>query len=124
MWQTDCAWWRNGQNRVLRGGNWFNDERNMRSAYRNHNTADNRNDNIGLRLAGALRIGTTIGWSMAGGSVNQLPGNFAIAVLYKRCFGDKQQGTGCVSRQRVDARIAESLLRCRLFPLAWFRRSR
>lgn len=51
--------------RVLRGGSWNNNGRNLRSAYRNHNSPDNRNHNIGLRLAGAL--------STAGGSTNQRP---------------------------------------------------
>jgi len=42
-----------GEDRVLRGGSWINNGRNVRSAYRNRNTPDNRNDNIGLRLAQA-----------------------------------------------------------------------
>jgi formylglycine-generating enzyme required for sulfatase activity len=40
-----------GSNRVLRGGNWNNNARNCRSANRNNNTPDNRNNNIGFRLA-------------------------------------------------------------------------
>lgn len=51
-----------GQNRVLRGGSWNNNGRNLRSANRNANEPDNRNHNIGFRLAGA---------SLAGGSINQ-----------------------------------------------------
>ncbi|EGV30882.1 Sulphatase-modifying factor protein [Thiorhodococcus drewsii AZ1] len=54
--------------RVLRGGSWNNNGRNLRSAYRNHNAPDNRNDNIGLRLAGALPT--------AEGSTNQRPVRF------------------------------------------------
>ena len=54
--------------RVLRGGSWINNGRNLRSAYRNHNAPDNRNDNIGLRLAGALPT--------AEGSTNQRPVRF------------------------------------------------
>ncbi len=54
---------RKGHRRVLRGGSWINDAQNLRSAQRNANTPDNRNHNIGLRLAGAL---------LAGGLVNQL----------------------------------------------------
>ncbi len=42
-----------GERRVLRGGSWNNNGRNVRSAQRNHNTPDNRNDNIGFRLARA-----------------------------------------------------------------------
>jgi len=36
---------------VVRGGNYFNNARNCRVSYRNHNAPDNRNDNIGFRLA-------------------------------------------------------------------------
>lgn len=42
--------WRNGDNRVLRGGNYWNNARNCRSEYRNNNDPTNRNDNIGFRL--------------------------------------------------------------------------
>ena len=37
--------------RVLRGGSWNNNSRNCRSANRNRNNADVRNNNIGFRLA-------------------------------------------------------------------------
>ena len=48
-------------NRVQRGGSWANNGRNVRSAYRNHNSPDNRNNNIGLRLSLAqYRIGITV----------------------------------------------------------------
>ena len=40
-----------GSNRVLRGGSWNNNGRNVRSANRNRNEPANRNDNIGFRLA-------------------------------------------------------------------------
>ena len=40
-----------GGDRVLRGGSWNNNGRNVRSAIRNHNQPDNRNNNIGFRLA-------------------------------------------------------------------------
>jgi len=36
---------------VLRGGSWNNNPRNRRSAYRNRNDTDNRNNNIGFRVA-------------------------------------------------------------------------
>jgi hypothetical protein len=39
-----------GSNRVNRGGSWNNNARNCRSANRNNNSPDNRNDNLGLRL--------------------------------------------------------------------------
>jgi len=38
-------------NRVLRGGSWNNNPQNLRSANRNNNTPDNRNNNIGFRPA-------------------------------------------------------------------------
>jgi len=40
--------------RVLRGGSWSDDPRDLRSAYRYWNTADNRDDDIGFRLARTL----------------------------------------------------------------------
>lgn len=40
-----------GSNRVNRGGSWNNNARNCRSANRNRNTPDNRNNNLGFRLA-------------------------------------------------------------------------
>jgi hypothetical protein len=39
-----------GSNRVNRGGSWNNTARNCRSANRNNNTPDNRNNNLGFRL--------------------------------------------------------------------------
>ena len=41
--------------RVIRGGSWNNDPQNARSAYRNRNTPENRNNNLGFRLARAQR---------------------------------------------------------------------
>ncbi|NJM47317.1 MAG: SUMF1/EgtB/PvdO family nonheme iron enzyme [Alkalinema sp. RU_4_3] len=35
---------------LLRGGSWNNNPRNCRSAYRNHNSPDNRNNNLGFRV--------------------------------------------------------------------------
>ncbi len=40
-----------GAARVVRGGSWNNNGRNCRSAIRNRNEPDNRNDNLGFRLA-------------------------------------------------------------------------
>ena len=38
-------------NRVVRGGSWNDNARNVRAAYRNHNDPTDRNDNIGFRCA-------------------------------------------------------------------------
>ncbi|MCP3915368.1 MAG: SUMF1/EgtB/PvdO family nonheme iron enzyme [bacterium] len=46
-----------GSKRVLRGGSWNNNARNVRAAQRNRTHPDNQNDNIGFRLARA-RTGT------------------------------------------------------------------
>lgn len=42
-------WKGSGSNRVNRGGSWNNDPANLRSANRNNNTPDNRNNNLGFR---------------------------------------------------------------------------
>ena len=42
-----------GVNRVNRGGSWNNDAVNCRAANRNNNNPDNRNNNLGFRLAPA-----------------------------------------------------------------------
>ena len=39
-----------GSNRVNRGGSWNNNPQNLRSANRNNNSPDNRNNNLGFRL--------------------------------------------------------------------------
>ena len=44
---------RTGPNRVLRGGSWNNQARNVRAAYRNAKPPDNRWNNAGFRLARA-----------------------------------------------------------------------
>jgi hypothetical protein len=38
-------------NRVIRGGSWNNNAQNCRSAIRNNNEPDNRNNNLGFRLS-------------------------------------------------------------------------
>ncbi|MBQ4143873.1 MAG: SUMF1/EgtB/PvdO family nonheme iron enzyme [Thermoguttaceae bacterium] len=40
-----------GSNRVNRGGSWNNNAQNCRSANRNRNTPDDRNNNLGFRTA-------------------------------------------------------------------------
>jgi len=40
---------------VVRGGSWNNKPENLRSANRNRNNADNRNNNLGFRLAQSAR---------------------------------------------------------------------
>ncbi len=48
-WESDET----GADRVIRGGSWNNNARNCRSAYRNRNRPDNRNNNLGFRCARA-----------------------------------------------------------------------
>lgn len=40
-----------GSNRVIRGGSWNENAENCRTANRNRNNPDNRNNNVGFRLA-------------------------------------------------------------------------
>lgn len=70
------------RSRVLRGGSWINNGRNARSAYRNRNEPDNRNDNIGFRLALARKIAET--------SLDQI----AIRSAASRCGGKKPTPPG------------------------------
>jgi retron-type reverse transcriptase len=43
--------------RVVRGGSWNNNPENLRSANRNRNTTDNRNNNLGFRVGRTLSAG-------------------------------------------------------------------
>ena len=43
--------------RVVRGGSWNNNPQNLRSANRNRNTTDNRNNNLGFRVGSTLSAG-------------------------------------------------------------------
>jgi len=43
------GWLHKGANRVNRGGGWNNTAENCRSANRNGNTLENRNNNLGFR---------------------------------------------------------------------------
>lgn len=45
-----------GSQRVNRGGSWNNDAQNCRSANRNCNAPDNRNNNLGFRVSAAQRL--------------------------------------------------------------------
>ncbi|MFN9622316.1 MAG: SUMF1/EgtB/PvdO family nonheme iron enzyme [Cyanobacteriota bacterium] len=54
---------------MLRGGSWFNEPRNCRSAYRNSNHPGNRNDNVGFRvccLPPAPFTARAVGWESSG----------------------------------------------------------
>lgn len=44
-----------GDQRVIRGGSWNNKPRRVRSANRDRNTPDNRNNKLGFRLAQSIR---------------------------------------------------------------------
>jgi len=48
--------------RVVRGGSWNNDQANARAAYRNDNAPDNRNNNIGFRLACSSHTFVPLRW--------------------------------------------------------------
>ena len=66
----------NGGNRVIRGGSWNDNARNVRAANRNGNHPGNANDNLGFRLLRALvRAGwptkDPIGLAFAGASCDE-----------------------------------------------------
>jgi len=58
--------------RVLRGGAFNNNSRNVRCAYRNNNNPDNRNNNIGFRV-----VVSTFFFENAGNALRRL-GSFAL----------------------------------------------
>ena len=49
------VWGGDDSTRVVRGGSWFNDPRNCRSAFRDCVTPDDRSDDIGFRVVCAVR---------------------------------------------------------------------
>ena len=92
---------RQNSHRVLRGGSWINDASNLRSANRNANHPDNRNHNIGLRLAGALLVL----FNTVRGSINQW------CFLFENVYCSQQNQDS----QRASKLISENLLLSRLF---------
>jgi len=53
----DLEAWTAPCRRVVRGGSWNNNPRDLRSADRNRTTPDNRNNNLGFRVASTLSAG-------------------------------------------------------------------
>jgi hypothetical protein len=51
---------------VVRGGSWNNNPDNLRSSNRNRNEPDNRNNNIGFRVARVLSPASTLFFARAG----------------------------------------------------------
>ena len=51
--------WGSGRHRwrVVRGGSWNNNQRDARCAYRNRNTPDNWNNNLGVRVVVSIALG-------------------------------------------------------------------
>ena len=60
---TDPTGATSGSYRVIRGGSWNNNARNCRSANRNRNTPENRNNNLGFRV-----LRSPIGSAAGGGA--------------------------------------------------------
>jgi hypothetical protein len=90
------AKWPNRHWRVLRGGSWDNNGRNLRSANRNHNHPDNRNHNIGFRLSSAF--GNAIEQPLKKGYPNQPFIRFCDALAIQ--LHKQTQGRWCASSDR------------------------
>ena len=65
---TDGSAWTSGDcsRRVLRGGSWNNNPRNVCSANRNRNRTTNRNNNIGFRISRTPYAGTEVSKDLSG----------------------------------------------------------
>ena len=86
--------------RVLRGGSWNNNGWNCRSAIRNHNQADNRNNNLGFRLSLAQhRIGITVKDQrlipLYSTGVNKKQGRPHVSSANERVWDDRLQVSLC-----------------------------
>ena len=76
-----------GVKRVVRGGSWNNNGRNCRSAIRNRNEPDNRNNNLGFRLSLARH-------AVGMGVIDQ------IVIQSRGCAASEKQGRRHVSSGR------------------------
>src|ERR1700726_2266729 len=94
--------------RVLRGGSWNNNGRNCRSANRNRNEPDKRNQNCGFRLA-AAPTGTEVPREPAvllsrprdGQTIRAAPGDGSFGEASRGCFsaGVGASGDGAESAE-------------------------
>ncbi|MBM4164781.1 MAG: RNA-dependent DNA polymerase [Lentisphaerae bacterium] len=80
-----------GSNRVKRGGSWNNNARNCRSANRNNNWPDNRNNNIGFRAASTVpgQAG-----SHPGSPASRADGNEQVRPRAAGSAGERRAGSG------------------------------
>jgi RNA-directed DNA polymerase len=92
--------------RAIRGGSWNNEARNVRSANRNANHRDNRNQNLGLRLV--LSFMGNI--SAKGHSLPHEPKCLPMLLLgLQRCVSSGElQGARCVGSARLDDLVAKA----------------
>ncbi|MDH7487098.1 MAG: SUMF1/EgtB/PvdO family nonheme iron enzyme [Anaerolineae bacterium] len=58
-------WGRSERRRVVRGGSWNNNERNVRAANRDRNDPDNRNNNVGFRCVSQNSTCSLHRWGVA-----------------------------------------------------------
>ena len=94
---------------MLRGGSWNNKPRNLRSANRNRNSAGNRNNNSGFRIASTLHRRSRRPHGAAGARVwsNLASSQPALAPLCRVRFRGKMaawSGAGCPSAYRPSVR--------------------
>ncbi len=78
-----------------RGGSWNNDTENCRSANRNNNSPDNRNDNLGFRLLST----TYCPMGMVYGPCSRAKGHVQ-GVIPRRDQPDKKQKCSAFGRSR------------------------
>jgi Sulfatase-modifying factor enzyme 1 len=62
MYETIAIKSTKNRQKAVRGGSWINNAQNARSAYRNQNGRDNRNNNLGFRFALSSMVQKKVAW--------------------------------------------------------------
>lgn len=92
--------------RVLRGGSFNNDTRNLRAANRNRNEPDNRNNNIGFRCVRDVERGRAGASAAGAAAVTAAAG--VRAPLPGRAPGERRAAFGAEQQKDPGSLVAKS----------------